>query len=274
MAKKRPKTSRKTVAEPTFEVRFEGPGITPEVVPLRAVSEALSAVQNLASGRDVFETRRVPEAKSIGLVDVKRGSAVYACVARSPTEASKNFAVVGEILQGADNETYAEQAVTAFRPIKSLSEIARANHCTVRVTVGGRKGKTLFSVAADDYDKLAGRLLVEGPTTITGTVQRVGGATEMKCVLRVPQRGPLLYCTVADSKIAQKLGNHLYESIAATGTAVWINHTWRVLEFKIHDFRQPKLGNLADAISDLRSVGLDAWDAIPDPAAYLDGSDT
>ncbi len=35
---------------PLFEVRFEGPGIYPEKIPLRSLVTTLSAVQRLAAG--------------------------------------------------------------------------------------------------------------------------------------------------------------------------------------------------------------------------------
>ena len=68
--------------EPTFEVRFVAPGLVPEKIPLHAISEVLAAVQDLASGRDPFETRQVPQEKLIGLLNVRRGSAIYGCVSR------------------------------------------------------------------------------------------------------------------------------------------------------------------------------------------------
>jgi hypothetical protein len=44
------------VPQPTFLVRFVGDNISPELIPLRAVNKALSAVQDIAVGRDPFET--------------------------------------------------------------------------------------------------------------------------------------------------------------------------------------------------------------------------
>lgn len=84
MPKKCAISRSKKKAQPTFEVRFVGPGLSLEKIPLRAVSDALSAVPDLAAGRDPFETAHVPAELSIGLVDVRQGSAVYSCVARAP----------------------------------------------------------------------------------------------------------------------------------------------------------------------------------------------
>jgi hypothetical protein len=67
---------------PLFEVRFEGPGIYPERIPLRSLVTTLSAVQRLAAGcnpleEDDFEEEKVREDESLRLLDVKRGSAVF-----------------------------------------------------------------------------------------------------------------------------------------------------------------------------------------------------
>ena len=74
----------KRTATATFVVRFVGPDVAPERIPLRAVTDALSAVQDLASGRDPFETQHVPPDKGIGLIRVRGGSARYFCVLARP----------------------------------------------------------------------------------------------------------------------------------------------------------------------------------------------
>ena len=79
----------------TFEVRLVGSDYTPERVPLRWVNEALSAVQDLASGRDPFEMRQVPQDKGISVSRIRTGSAVYSCVARAPKEARTNLSRIG-----------------------------------------------------------------------------------------------------------------------------------------------------------------------------------
>jgi hypothetical protein len=115
----------KAKTPPTFEVRFIGPKLTPETIPLRAVSDALSALQDLASGRDPFETQHVPSEKSIGLVKVSNGSAVYSLVSRAPDEARTNLGRVGRLLSSdTEDDQDSDTLITALRPIESLSQIA------------------------------------------------------------------------------------------------------------------------------------------------------
>lgn len=259
-----------SVAEDTLEVRFIAPDIAPEKIPLRSVSDALSAVQDLASGRDPYLTSHVPLEKGIGLVDVRAGSAVYVCVSRAPKEALRNLTYIGALLA---NKKIKESLLAAsLRPIKLLSEIAKHVNCRVEVTVGGKSSADpLFTIVSDDYERLAKRILLTGDATVYGTVERIGGATGLRCLMRIPGRRKLLYCNVRGRDLARKLGPKLYENIAATGVATWIRPSWRIHAFTITGFSQPKLGNVEKAIEKLREAGLSAWDEIENPESYVRG---
>ena len=264
---KKQTTKKKTTA--TFEVRFVAADLEPEKIPLRSVSYALSAVQDLASGRDPYEMQHVPPEKVIGLVDVQKGSAIYSCVSRAPHEALDNFGSVATILAGSDNEDdCGDRVVAILRPIQSLSEVAKSLGCRVEIARTGRV-KPIFSVEENDYRRISKSLLLTGETTITGRVERVGGVTGLRCMLDVPGRHRRLYCNVLGRDLARRLGQHLYEEIVATGTAVWIHRSWRIHEFTIRNFTQPRLGNSDEAINELRDAGLSAWDEIDDPEKYI-----
>jgi hypothetical protein len=257
-------------AAPTFEVGFVAPGLVPEGIPLRAFTDALSAVQDLASGRDRFETSHVPLEKGIGLVDVRRGSAVYSCVSRAPDEARVYLSRVAALLSATGVQgTEEDGLVAALRPIESLSGVARSIGCRIEVTLVDHRQSPLFVVDEDAFRRISNRLLLQGDTTVIGRVLRVGGATSMRCFLRVPGRRHGLYCDVDGKDLVRRLGQHLYEQIVATGTATWIHSLWRIYRFKIRDFTQPQLGNPNEAIEQLRNAGLKAWDQIPDPDAFI-----
>jgi len=267
MAKKKPTSTKPTA---TFEVRFVASDLVPEKIPFRAVSDALSAVEDLASGRDPFEEQHVPSDKTIGLIDVRRGSAVYRCVSRAPEEAVENLARIGRLLSSLDKDNgHGDVLVTALRPIRSLSDVASSVGCRVQIRIVDQHPKPLFWVDKDDYQRISDRLFVSGDTTIIGRVERVGGATGMRCLLRVPGRRHLLYCDVKTRDLVRRLGQHLYEDIAATGTATWIHHSWRIHGFAINGFSQPRLGNVSKAIKELRNAGLSVWDQVDDPEQYI-----
>jgi hypothetical protein len=271
MAKK--KRATRNAPNVTFEVCFEAPHITPEAVPLRSFSDALAAVQDLAAGRDPFETSHVPPEKVIGLVEVQEGSAVYQCVARAPDEALTNLRHVNRILSIGQNgdakpdEETTDFLVASLRPIEALSEIAKRLQCEVKVRVN--RNQPLFTVGSKDYKRISTHLLIEGETSVVGEVLRVGGATKNRCLLRVPGRHRGLYCDVATRDLARKLGEHIYETVVAQGTAKWIHSSWRIVSFQIKSFTQPKVSNTAKVITELRKAGFDAWDKIDDPETFL-----
>ncbi len=254
---------------PTFEVRLVAADLAPERMPLRAVNDVLSAVQDLASGRDPFEVRHVPPEKGISLARIRSGSAVYACVAHAPTEARANLSRIGHLLASVTGDGLDDDGlIAALRPIQLLSEVAKTIDGQVQVALT-KAASPLFIVMKDAFQRISDRLLLEGDTTVVGRVERVGGATDMRCLLRVPGRRRGLYCNVVGRKLVQRLGQHLYEDIAAVGTATWIHRTWRIYRFTIRDFSQPRLGNAREALDELRNAGLKAWDGIDNPEAFI-----
>jgi len=259
----------KKKAAPTFFVRFVAPDLSPDKIPVRLVSEALSAIQDLACGRDSFETPKVPQDKTIGLVNVRSGSAVYSCVSRDPAEARDNLSRLGVFLAGDMEDSDDDLVVSALRPIEALSNVAKAIGGHVEVSLAAKR-TALFQIEDQAFGRLSSRLFISGKATIIGRVERVGGATGMKCLMRIPDRRTGLYCKVKGRKLAQRLGQCLYETIAARGDVVWIHKTWRIYEFTIHDFTQPRLKSPGKAIKKLRRAGLSAWDNVENPEALIE----
>src|SRR5947209_1732738 len=90
-----------------FEVVLDGPGVYPERIPLGALTEAFSAVRRLAAGReaddrDEEDEQHTLDEDAIRLLDVKRGSAVFRFVGRSPISALKNLRIAGTVLEDPD----------------------------------------------------------------------------------------------------------------------------------------------------------------------------
>ncbi|HVX16264.1 MAG TPA: hypothetical protein VHC22_34075 [Pirellulales bacterium] len=263
--------SKQTMPTPTFSVRFVAEGISPQQVPLRAVNDALSAVQDIASGRDPFVTAKVDPGKAINLVRVRGGSAIYSCISHSPEEAMANLTRAGSLIASAAGQVEEDGSlVSVLKPLERLSEVARTVHCRLEV-VSDPDGPPLLVVEGNDYERVSKKLLVRGDATVIGSIKRVGGKTEMRCALQVPGRTHLLYCGVANRDLVQRLGQHLYERIAAVGPAVWIHRTWYVYDFKIVDFSQPKMGAANEAIERLRKAGLSGWDDVPNPEKVIRG---
>lgn len=253
-----------------IEVRIVGKNISPATIPLRLMSRTLSAIQDIASGRDPAEERHVPKDKVIGVVRIKKGSAVYECVASAPKLARENLETVGRLLANPEDKEISQRIVFgSLSKLSVLGNIAKRTKCEIQIDwVNGRK-KRLLTIGAEDYDNLSSRIFVKGESLVQGIVQRVGGATDTRCQLRIPERSRLLYCDIARKDLARAIGEHLYKPIAATGTATWIARTWEIFHFKIRDFTCPTITNTSTMLEDLRDAGLSAWDDIKDPTDYI-----
>jgi len=261
---------------PLFEVRFEGPGIYPEKIPLRSLVTTLSAVQRLAAGSapidedETEEEKEGEEEESLRLLNVKRGSAVFqisAPTTSDPRPALQRLRVVGDFLENREDDV--ENIDYALSPIKDLSATARSLNCTIALREArGDKG-VLAVFQPNSYESISKSFLVEGETSFVGTVQRVGGATDVKCGLRVGFQNRMLICRVPEKDVARTIGKSLYEDVVVHGSASWLKKSWRMVSFTINSVTQPAQGSILEAFDALREAGGKSWDAINDPAAYL-----
>jgi len=204
---------------------------------------------------------------SVSLLKVRRGSAHFVCAAKQPERALSNLRLAGQLLNSPDQ---ADQLAYAFTPIEELSAIARSLGCTITLRPADERQAVLATIEPETFGRLASQLLLEGDTTITGRVERVGGATEMRCALRVAFQHRLLYCRVVGEDAVRKLGQSLYEDVAVSGTARWIRNSWRIVAFTVRDVApQPKPGSLAEAFGAIREAGGKGWGRYRDPRKHL-----
>lgn len=258
---------RTPAPQPTFEVRFIGNDIYPESIPLRDISEALSAVQRLASGK--YAEEDLEQSDSIGLMAVKRGSAVFKCVANRPTHAIRQLKGVGNFVE-APSGNQAEHFGYALKPLHRLSDIARSLKCRIVVRARGDKSD-IASFESESYHRVSKAVLVSGTTTVTARVERVGGSTDTRCILRVKGLPRVLFCDVASQPVAKDLAQHLYEDIRAYGTATWLCQTWKLVEFKLESFTVPKRGSILQGLNQINEAGGKAWEKVADPRSILEG---
>ncbi len=255
-----------------FEVVFTGSGIYPEKIPLGVLTRTLSAVQRLASGLELDEDEQ-PEIQSLGddtseirLLDIKRGSAVYKFGGDLPEQALKRFNVVGHVL--AKPEEIGENDYV-LGPLERISAAAKSLKCSVVVREPGKDGVVLARIEPDSYEQVARSVFVVGGTSITGEVKRVGGATEVRCALRVPFQSKLLYCKVQNTEVARKLGDCLYKRVTVHGNATWVRGTWRLRAFAIREMTELHQGTMMEAFEALYDAGGSGWDGIEDPQQFI-----
>ena len=262
---------------PVFEVCFEGRGLYPENIPLGSLTTALSAIRRLASGSDAPDeeeeeeegqaTQGMPEDGSIRLVEVKRGSAAYRFTAPSSQVSLDHLKDTGRILENPD-EFDGQDFI--LRPVDLLSAIARRLECSILVRTADKDKAILARIGPNSHERVSEHLFLVGETSLTGRVERVGGATGTRCALRVPSQSRLLYCRVANDEVARQLGNYLYQEVAVTGKARWFRSSWKVVGFTVYSVYQPQPGSLAEAFQALRDAGGHGWDGVADPKAFLE----
>jgi hypothetical protein len=259
---------------PIFEILFEGSDVYPEKIPVAALGSALSAVQRLAEREPAVEDdevqedlQEVDEDRSLRLVAVKRGSAVFRISGPAGQEVVDRLRAVGRFIANPEKEGESDYMLA---PVERLSATARGLKCKIVLREPGRDGGVLARIEPETYQSISQTLLIEGETSFVGRIQRVGGATEMKCGLRVGFQNRMMFCKVASKNVARKIGERLYEDVVVHGRASWLKTSWRIFSFVVMGISQPKQGSLTGAFEELRKAGGDKWDHVADPAAYLE----
>jgi hypothetical protein len=258
---------------PIFEILFDGPGLYPEKIPVATLAATLSAVQRLADGEPVLEEEEedekrdaVEDDRSLRLLEIKRGSAVFRLSAPSGQDTVNRIRRVGGFLAKPDEVGENDYILS---PLERLSATARALECRIILREPGRAGGVLAIIEPETYHQITKSLLIQGETSFVGTFQRVGGATGMKCSIRVDFQHRLMYCKVASQEVSREMGRLLYDEVVVHGSALWLRTSWRIFAFTVTGISQPKQGSLFQAFEDLRKAGGDKWGQIADPEAYL-----
>jgi len=253
--------------KPNILIRFRGK-IKPEDVPLSMLNDAMMAFQRLASEMSGLADDELQARQFMQLLNVRRGSAAYQFLMDSPGTVTDQLRLVGHALKEPLEHDFDEPTIT---PIMRLSRIARRLRCdiTIEVPHGRRDHDVLATIRPNSYSELWSSIFVRGETSVSGNLQRVGGAQEMKCALRVPNRPRLLICKISSSNLARDLGRYLYENITVTGPARWIRTTWTLRTLTVQSFETPKNGSVLEALDRAWDAGADAWDDIDDPETFI-----
>lgn len=252
-----------------FELVFSGGGVYPEKIPINKVADALSAIRRLTAGEVLGDEDEEEDDGdgAVRLVDVTRtSSAVFRFVSPSPKKAIQRLKTTGKVL---GNPADVGENEFVLRPVKDLSAIADSLGCSVILRMAGGRQDVLAKIEHDSYALVSRSLLVTGDTRITGSVQRVGGATEMRCALRVAFQSRLLYCKVEDQQLARRLGDLLYQRVIAYGTARWMKGSMRIYSFAVKDVSKPKSGSITDHLNAIWEAGMNEWEKVENPDAHL-----
>lgn len=251
--------------EADFEVYFDGNGVFPEDIAFTTLSDTMSAVQRLvASPADLDE----PPELTVRLLDVRRGSAVFRCVTDDAALASANLRVVGKMLSRKELD---EDSIFAFEPLSNLSRVARKLKCTIVIRSSDGHGRAIARIGPDTYKDISLTALSSGDTSVMAYVARVGGATEPRCVLRIPDRNKVLFCQVTSESLAQELAKCLYEHVLVSGKATWLRGSLQLVSLTVTGFTRVRSGTIRSTMRAMRSAGGKVWDKVEDPGRYLEG---
>lgn len=266
---------------PDFVIRLDALGLRPWDVPMRHLARVMDAVQRLVEQREEDEPApalvKVPGAKApivdraLRLIDIKKGSAVYPVASPKPEPALRLIRDTGADIDKPDEAKWTQPTLSA---IKELSEVANSLGCVIEIRAPGPKGKVygdiLATIRPGTYDSVSQAAFITGDTTVHATIERVGGATEMHCGIRVPsQDRKMVICRVDGEQLVRQLGQYIYQEVSLVGKATWLRHNFELRSMVIRAIEPPKVGSFRESLKRIHAAGGDSWDDIPDPDAAL-----
>ncbi len=237
----------------TFWVEFKGGDVFPELIPIQRLVESLEAINKLIA-LDHEDSGASP---FLSLIGIQRGSARLQCHSRDAAAATKNLALVGSALNGQETN---KNIANALKPIRLLSGVTKYLNCKIEIRTDTEG--VLAKITPDSDRIISDALLASGDTTISGVVERVGGATKYKCALRMDGRGDLLICSVPTKESAKSLGKYLYSDVVLDGRAEWLKGNWEIVSFHISAVRPAPQGAIRDRLKEMRKYGGEAWDKV------------
>jgi hypothetical protein len=243
----------------------------------------MDAVQRLVEQRDEEETPSNALAKAdpssttavvdriLRLIDIKKGSAAYQVALPKPEPALRLIRETGEGIEEPDTAAWTQPTLSSIR---ELSEVANSLGCVIEIRERGPKGKVYGDVLAvikpSTFDLVSRAAFICGDTSVFATVERVGGATEMHCGIRVPsQPRRMVICRVEGEEIVRQLGRYIYQDVVLFGKATWLRHNQELKTLAIRGIEPPKTGSIRQSLRRIHDAGGFTWDEVADPDAVF-----
>lgn len=260
-----------------FIIRLVGRGISPWAVPMRSLTSVLQAVQRLVEQRDELiddtEVEGDLQADSgivLHLLTVKSGSAAYGVAA---PEHDDTPGMIRLLRQSIDHPEQADWLDSTLSSIKDISAVARSLNCEIEFREPRQSklyGGVIAKITPTTYSEIKGSAYIKARTSVYAKIERVGGATEMHCGIRLPSTPrKMIICRVKTADLIRELGQYMYQHVILSGQATWLRHNWRLKRIVIDSLEPPKRGSIKDALRESHQAGGCAWDAIDDPRGLL-----
>lgn len=269
-----------------FVVRLVAVNLRPWVVPLRALTRIMDAVQRLVEQREEEEEIELKEDQPaeetlkesppreaddrvLHLIDIASGSAVYKMALPNPAHALGIISETGEALKRPEQAGWNQATLSS---ISELSEVARSLGCQIEFRKPGKGrpfGDILATIGPSTYDEVKSSAFVEGHTSVYAKIERVGGATEMHCGIHVRGQVRMVICRIQTEDLVRDLGQYIYQHVMLSGRATWLRHNLHLKSLVITSFEPPKKGSYGDSLRKIRQASGGAWDDVADPDAYI-----
>lgn len=256
-----------------FIIRLVGPGIKPWVIPGRALARVIGAAQRLVDQEDEGANdiagdegkQSATGGGALRLMKVKSSSAGYAVAAGSPEPALKVLRETGKAISHPEKADWSNSTISS---IEELSDVARSLGCEIEFRLPAEKGygDVIAKITPYTYESVESSAFIRGPTSIFGKIERIGGATEMHCGVRIANQIRMVICRVATEDLVRSLGNYIYQEVMLSGQATWLRHNWHIKHFNITGFEPPKSGSIRETLNRVYEAGGNAWDAVDNPA--------
>jgi hypothetical protein len=241
---------------------------------MRSLTRILNAVQRLIehteeSVTEVGDDAQVESepAMPLHLLDVRRGSARYGVLSDSAPAALKTIAETGRYLQDPSRSEWEPEILS---PIREISAVAKTLKSQVEFRRPGKNGELLATITPQSYEEMSRVAFITGDSTVSGYLERVGGATSWFCGLRLPdQSAKMLICPVDSQDLVRQLGQHVYENVRVSGAVTWFRRNWRVRRVYVKSFEPTKEGSILQALDRIYEAGGKDWNDVQDVDGLL-----
>jgi hypothetical protein len=234
---------------PDFIIRLVGNDIKPWLVPMRTLGRVLGAVQRLVDQRDDLadEPEEENEApieepvaeKTLKLLTITSKSAGYAVAAQNT---KSTVALLRDTGIAIERPNAAQWHPATISSLDELSQIAKALECVIEFRSPGDKGHgdILAVIRPSTFGEVQQRAFVYGRTSVYGRLERVGGATAMRCGIHVHERVRMLFCRVASPELIRELVKHLYTEVVLNGDVTWYRFNSQIKAMTVTSFSPAK----------------------------------
>lgn len=259
-----------------FVIRLVGSNIKPWAVPYRQLNRIVAAVQRLIEQREVLgeeEEENAPERgsdRTISLLAIKNGSAAYQLASRNREATMLALASTRDSVERPESADWTPATLSS---VEDISEAAKSLGCVVEFREFVRShpfGDIIATIKPETYSEISPSAFISGQTSVFARIERVGGATEMHCGIRIPaQNSRMVICRVKSESLVRELGQYIYQEAFLSGLGTWLRHNRMLKRLVISSIEPPKKGSFRDAAKRIHDAGGYVWDKVDDPHALI-----